>query len=138
MKAQGKQVTLDRALKMMPSGNYLPTDAVHRSSRILIDAVDLDDEDIPWLVEKFVALQLHYPYLKPVFLITALSPQELSRAGFIYETALTPSAWEGLGVGASYREYAERRVHEMMAVYKTTGYWAVQPGREIPRWLYER
>lgn len=122
----------------MPSGIFLPKDAVHTSNRILVDATEFGDEDIPELVEEFVQVQLHYPYVKPVFLISALNPGELSRAGFIYETVLTKSWWGELGMEATYREYVERRVHEMITVYRTTRFSVIQPGQEIPRWLYER
>jgi len=138
MKKNTNEVTANRALEMMPSGIFLPKDAVHTSNRILVDATELADVEIPELVDKFVQMQLHYPYVKPVFLISALQPGELSRAGFIYETALTKYWWEELGIEATYREYVERRVHEMISVYRTSRFTAMQPGQEIPRWLYER
>lgn len=138
MRAKSNEVTANRALEMMPSGIFLPKDAVHASNRILVDAVEFADEDIPELVDKFVLMQLHYPYVKPVFLISALNPGELSRAGFIYETVMTESSWNELGMEATYREYTERRVHEMISVYRTSRFSAIQPGQTIPRWLYER
>lgn len=138
MRRSPNQVTASRALEMMPSGIFLPKDAVHTSNRVLVDATELADEDIPELVDKFVQLQLRYPYVKPVFLISALNPGELSRAGFIYETVLTEAWWGELGIDATYREYVERRVHEMISVYKTSRFSEIQPGQEIPRWLYER
>lgn len=138
MSKKSNEISANRALEMMPSGIFLPQNAVHTSNRILINAVELTDEDIPELVDKFALLQLHYPYVKPIFLISALNPGELTRAGFIYETALTESSWNELGIEATYREYAERRVHEMIAVYKTGRVSAIAPGQEVPRWLYER
>lgn len=138
MRKSSNQATAKRALEMMPSGIFLPNDAVHTSERILVQATEFADQDIPELVDGFVQVQLHYPYVKPVFLISALNPGELSRAGFIYETVLTESWWRGLEMEATYREYVERRVHEMISVYRTSRFAAIQPGQEIPRWLYER
>ncbi|MGO1736747.1 MAG: hypothetical protein ACTHZ9_10565 [Leucobacter sp.] len=138
MRKESNAISANRALEMMPSGIFLPKDAVHTSNRVLIEAVEFADQDLPDLVDKFVQMQLHYPYVKPIFLISALSPGELSRAGFIYETVLTESSWEELGIEATYREYTERRVHEMISVYRTSRFSVIRPGQEIPRWLYER
>lgn len=138
MRNGSNQDTANRALEMMPSGIFLPKDAIRTSNRILVDATEFADDDIPELVDRFVQVQLRYPYVKPMFLISALNPGELSRAGFVYETVLTKSWWGELGMEATYREYVERRVHEMISVYKTSRFSAIQPGQEIPRWLYER
>lgn len=134
-----KPINVERALEMMPSGVFLPPNATHSSDRVLINAVYHTDEDIPELVNKSAMMQLHYPYVKPVFLISAQNPGELTRAGFIYETVMAESAWNTfLGMEASHREYMERRVHEMISVYMVSRVAEILPKQEIPRWLYER
>lgn len=139
MNRSAKLITAERALEMMPSGVFLPPNATHSSDRVLIVAVQHSNDDILELVNKSAMMQLHYPYVKPVFLISAQNPGELTRAGFIYETVMPESAWGMvLGMEASHREYMERRVHEMISVYIVSRVAEILPGQEIPRWLYER
>lgn len=126
------------ALEMMPSGIYLPPNAVKTSLRIAVDATAHTDQDIPDLVDRFSAVQLRFPFIKPVFLVSALDPAELTRAGYIYETVIPEAAWDKLDAPATYKEYQERRFHEMIVVYQAQKMVTVEPGEDLPRWIYER
>lgn len=130
--------TLLGALERMPSGVFLPPNAVKSSTRIVVDATRFSEAQIPELVEKFALVQLHFPYVKPIFLISALSPGELSSAGFIYETVMPEASWTTMGMDSTYREYKERRLTEMIKVYAAARIGTIAPGTEIPRWFYER
>ena len=66
------------AVEIMPSGIYLPPNAVSTALRIVVEATTLDDDQIGELVDVFARLQLHHPYVKPIFLVSAMKPSELS------------------------------------------------------------
>lgn len=63
------------ALERIPSGAFLPPNALRTAVRLVIDATDHRDSDIAALADEFVYTQLKYPYIKPVFLISALDPR---------------------------------------------------------------
>lgn len=126
------------AVERMPSGIYLPPNAVRTALRIVVDATTLDDDQIGELVDVFARLQLHHPYVKPIFLVSAMEPSELSAAGFMYETVIPESSWRSLKMRAPYRDYVERRVYELIKVYSAHRFGAYTAGMDIPRWFYER
>lgn len=126
------------AVERMPSGIYLPPNAVKTALRIVVDATTLVDNQIGELVDAFARLQLHHPYVKPIFLISAMKPVELSAAGFMYETVVPANTWKSLTMITTYREYVERRIVEMIKVYSAHRSGAYTAGMDIPRWFYER
>lgn len=126
------------AVEQMPSGIYLPPNAVKSALRIVVDATTVADDRIDDMVDAFARLQLHHPYVKPIFLVSAMKPGELSAAGFMYETVIPASTWKSLSMGTTYREYVERRIFEMIKVYSAHRSGAYTQGMDIPRWLYER
>lgn len=126
------------AVERMPSGIYLPPNAVRTALRIAIEATTLDDDQIGELVDVFARLQLHHPYVKPIFLVSAMEPSELSAAGFMYETVIPESSWRSLKMRAPYSDYIERRVYELIKVYSAHRFGAYTAGMVIPRWFYER
>jgi hypothetical protein len=126
------------AVQRMPSGHFLPPNAVRSAVRVVVDATEHTDADIPEMVERFAYAQLAYPYIKPVFLISALEPLELTRAGFLYETVVPESGWDEVAMGNSYEDYKQRRFHEMITVYRAQRMGKVVPGEAVPRWMYER
>lgn len=130
--------TVEKALEQMPSGIYLPPNAVRDSSRIIVDATQYSAEELSELTNKFAYAQLKYPFIKPIFLISALNPTVLSEAGFIYETVMPQTAWGRLGTGVPYAEYIARRFHEMVKVFRAHKMGRINPGEVIPRWMYER
>lgn len=133
-----KQVRLHAERSSRCARICLPPNAVRSSMRVVVDATGLTNDEIPEAVDRFVFLQLSFPYVKPIFLISALDPAALSNAGFMYETVLPESSWNKIRLDASYREYKERRVFEMVTVYQPERMGSIQPGEQIPRWMYER
>lgn len=132
------KVRAAEALKEMPSGIYLPPNAVRTSVRVAVEATKHTDEEVNELVDQFAYVQLRYPYIKPIFLISALEPSELTRAGFIYETVIPESTWVLLDSPSNYQDYKDRRFYEMIEVYQAQRMVSSEPGQAIPRWVYER
>ena len=126
------------ALQDMPSGIYLPPNAVRTSVRVAVEATKHTDDEVNELVDQFAFVQLRYPYIKPIFLISALEPKELTKAGFIYETVIPESTWSLLDSPSTYQDYKERRFYEMIEVYQAHRMVSSEPGHAIPRWVYER
>lgn len=136
--AAQKKDGLTAALEQMPSGIYLPPNARKSAMRVIVDATAFADDQIDQLVEQFALMQLHFPYVKPIFLISAMAPGALSAAGFMYETVTPEATWRDLAAPGTYREYKERRVVEMLNTYQANRVHVQEPSSRIPRWLYER
>ncbi|WP_392508043.1 glycosyltransferase [Naumannella halotolerans] len=136
--AKHVETSLTDSLERMPSGIYLPPNATKSSIRVVIDATTHTDAEIPGLVDDIAHIQLKYPYIKPVFLTSALDSVALSRAGYMYETVVSAERWHTLGTDMSHDEYVERRFYEMIAVYQPQRMARLTPGEKIPRWIYER
>ncbi|TDT29959.1 glycosyltransferase [Naumannella halotolerans] len=133
-----EKFSLPDSLERMPSGISLPSNAVKSAIRVVIDATTHGDADIPGLVDHITHVQLRYPYIKPVFLISALNSAALTRAGYMYETVVPADKWEALGTAMSHSEYVERRFYEMITVYQPQRMARIRPGEALPRWIYER
>lgn len=132
------QFTQQAALAMVPSGRYLPTNAFAGALRILVVIADHDADQLSDFATGLLELQLHHPYLKPVLLITALDPEPLSAAGFLYETAMSEQMWERAGFVASHADYLDERIAEMAATYLVARTVRLGPGEAMPRWILDR
>lgn len=137
MKFQQSQAH-DVAVAIMPSGIFLPHNAVDTALRVMVDATQFNDVELADLVDSFADIQMHHPYVKPIFLVATLDPAHLSAAGFMYETVMPESAWSQMCMTASYQEYKERRISEMISVYSANRAGTLAPGANVPRWFYER
>lgn len=136
--ASDREVTAESAAMRFRSGIALPRNAVTSSLSLVVEATEFTNEDLGSLVDDFMSVQMHYPFIKPTFLISAMNPAPLNDAHFNFETAMTRSAWSLLKMTASYEEYVERRVSEMITVYSAQRAGRLTPGARVPRWFYER
>lgn len=136
--ASSSGLNVETAASRVRSGIALPPNAVRSSIRLVVEAADFSSDELNPLADDFMEIQLHYPFVKPIFLISAMDPRSLAEAGFLFETAMTRAAWSNLQASASYEEYVERRVSEMIAVYSAERAGRLAPGARVPRWFYER
>lgn len=132
------QSKFTNAVEQLPSGVFLPSNAVRSARRVVVDATAFSDAQIKDLVDSFAELQLLHPYFKPIFLISAMHPEALLRSEYLFETVVQESSWPLSRQAGQYQDHVERRLIEMMHVYRTDRAGTIRPGENVPRWLYER
>jgi hypothetical protein len=108
---------LVRGQQTFRSGPYLPRRARRKARRPLLVATGHDDLALADLVEHVLAVQLHHPYLKPVFLVGRVDTASLRDSGLQYESCLLDDELQALDLDVPSFVYRQGRIDTMRAIY---------------------